>query len=86
MNLDAQALNEGASRLATARYDRESANQDAGGTARAGHPLRLAMIFKIPVGYQDEAGFHQGEPRVQKTAPWFEPEAENTERTNTYQF
>jgi hypothetical protein len=41
------------------------------------------MIFKVPVGYQDESGFHLGVKRTQLTAP--APQLENAEAV-TYQF
>jgi hypothetical protein len=84
MNFDGQASNGSASVMATARYDRGPAGANASDSLMSiARQFRLAMIFKIPVGYQDKKGFHRGQPRVEKTAPVFEPEEI---KTNTYQF
>jgi hypothetical protein len=84
MNLSGQAIKSGASQMATARYDCGSARPAAPRRlARSGHPLRLAMILQIPIGYEDETGFHRGEPRVQQTPPVFESEELNKD---TYKF
>jgi hypothetical protein len=65
-----------ASRMATARYDYESVGQGSS-------VERLAMILRIPLGYQDDAGFHCGEPQIMESEPVFEPESS---RNETYQF
>jgi hypothetical protein len=84
MSLDGQALDGSASRLATARYDRGSAGGNGSeNLASVARRFRLAMIFKIPVGYEDEKGFHRGAPRLHQTVTLFGPEKiEN----DTYQF
>jgi len=75
MNVSYQASDTNTSPLATARYDRESKERRlSDGLRQKGHPLRLAMILQIPVGYEDETGFHNGEPRVQANLSVFEPE------------
>jgi hypothetical protein len=84
MNLSVQVMGESAGRMATTRHNREAARQ--GGfdrPDRRGQSLRLGMIFKIPVGYQDETGFHRGEPRMEKSLPVLDPEKNET---NAYQF
>jgi hypothetical protein len=86
MKLSGQAAENQASRLATARYD--SASADAGGSnnsSRTASPFSLTTILQIPVGYEDEHGFHRGEPRVQEIPSFFEPE-NSTPSTSTYQF
>jgi hypothetical protein len=75
MSSGCQTPENSASRLATARADRGSAVQNNSG--RLDQPVgqfRLATLFQIPVGYEDEAGFHCGEPRVQETLPAVPPE------------
>jgi hypothetical protein len=67
MSLYGQALEGSASRLATARYAGGSASGNGSeNLIHIARQFRLAMIFKIPVGYQDEKGFHRGAPRIQK--------------------
>jgi hypothetical protein len=66
MIIGRQASEKRASRLATARFDRESAAPDAASW--------LAMTLQIPVGFEDEAGFHCGvqqtqEHRLQASTP-----------------
>jgi hypothetical protein len=84
MKLGGQASENSASRLATARYDCESAGQSGSEElARRGHTTRLATILEIPVGYQDETGFHCGEPRLDENHLFFE---QKINITSTYQF
>jgi hypothetical protein len=48
--------------------DRKSASGEAAETlGQTTGSFRLAMILQIPVGYQDESGFHRGEPRGTET-------------------
>jgi hypothetical protein len=63
MILDCKLSGACAARLATARLDREfvAEKADAGGWIdRAVAQFRPAICFRIPVGFQDEAGFHCG--------------------------
>jgi hypothetical protein len=79
VNFNSQVLKTSASQMATARYVRETAPATILG--RSGHPLRLAMILQIPVGY--ETGVHRGEPRAQKSVYRFEPADDSYD---TYKF
>jgi hypothetical protein len=81
MSFNTQAIEDTASPLTTARY--EPAGDSSDDLMRAARQFRLAMIFKVPVGYQDESGFHLGVKRAQLTAP--APQPEYAEE-NTYQF
>jgi len=70
MNSAGQASEGSASVLATARYDRESAGAaGAENLIRIARQFRRAMILKIPIGYEDDTGFHRGEPQAQPAAP-----------------
>ena len=60
MILDCKISDKSAARSATARFDREFGNNDEGWLDRAAAQFRSAIIFQIPVGYQDETGFHCG--------------------------
>jgi hypothetical protein len=65
-----------ASRLATARYDdRESAGGGASeALSRIASALKLARVLRVPVGYEDETGFHCGAPQLGETSPVLGPE------------
>ena len=65
-----KALKSSASPLATARYDdRETAGKRVSESlSRFASAIKLAAILRVPVGYEDETGFHCGEPQVQKIA------------------
>jgi len=64
MSLGRQASEIGECRLTTVRVDRKSTTGTGAETrGRMTGPFRLATILQIPVGYQDESGFHRGEPR-----------------------
>jgi len=85
MNVSGQA-DASASRVATARFDRESTN-GTGSVSwfRSSKAFRLTTIFKIPVGYEDETGFHKGEPSFQANSLVFQPEIGSTS-TGTSQY
>jgi hypothetical protein len=56
--------------LATARLDRESAGQgDSGSPEQAKLQYRLATILQVPVGYEDDTGFHCGQPQIEEIRP-----------------
>lgn len=75
MSLGCQVSEERSSRLATARSDRESAVRNGSDSLnQAARQFRLAMIFQIPVGYEDDTGFHRGVQRVQEAVPDSPPE------------
>jgi len=71
MSLGRKALAHLASRLATARSDqRESAGES--GIESLDRPAKmfgLATLLQVPVGYEDELGFHCGQPQVEAAAP-----------------
>jgi hypothetical protein len=67
MKLSGHEWETSASRMATARYDCEPISRSSSGGS-------LTMILRIPLGYEDEAGFHCGEPQVNATAPAHESE------------
>lgn len=72
MSLGRQASESKQSPLARARYDREPVEGEAAETqSRTGGPFSLATIWQIPVGYQDETGFHCGKPQVEGADPGF---------------
>jgi hypothetical protein len=63
MSLGRQASESAENRLTTVRVDRTSVLGEAAETPeRMTGSFRLATILQIPVGYQDESGFHCGEP------------------------
>jgi hypothetical protein len=65
-----KARKKSANQLATARFDRQSAAQgDADSPAQATTQFRLSAILQVPVGYEDETGFHCGQPQVQEILP-----------------
>lgn len=69
MSLGRKASGEGASRLARARYDdRESTEgKESEARDRNARQSKLATIWQVPVGYQDETGFHCGTTPVDET-------------------
>jgi hypothetical protein len=71
MSLSRKALAHFAGRLATARYDRggSSGESGAGSLNRPAKAFSLATILQVPVGYEDELGFHCGQPQVEAAAP-----------------
>ena len=64
-----KALAHLASQLTTAGYDhRESAGQNrVESLDRPAKMFSLATILQVPVGYQDDLGFHCGQPQVEAT-------------------
>jgi hypothetical protein len=57
-------------RSATARLDRGfTGDQNGDALERAAAQFRAAIIFRIPEGYQDEAGFHYGAQSLQNELP-----------------
>ncbi len=77
-----KALETSAKRLATARYDgRESAGKSVSeGLSRIASAIKVAAILRVPVGYEDELGFHCGQPQAQETGPVIGPENAGTSR------
>jgi hypothetical protein len=72
-------------RLATARYDREPAVQNhAAWMERVAAQLRQAITPQVPVGFEDETGFHCGVPWLQETLP--PGSAAGNVEANTHQF
>jgi hypothetical protein len=71
MSLGRKALAHLASRLATARSDhRESAGESSVESPnRPAKMFGLATILQVPVGYEDELGFHCGQPQAKAAAP-----------------
>ena len=59
MKLGRKDSNERVSKLATARYQGDPSRAE-----RVGLALHLAGMMQVPVGYEDETGFHCGEPQV----------------------
>ena len=78
MKLGRKDSTEGVSKPAAARYDSES---DA--ASRNGLRFHLAGFWQVPVGYEDETGFHCGEPQVIASQAVFEQQANVT---STQQF
>jgi len=70
------------SRLATARYDhRESAGKSvAESLGRIASRFGMAMVLRVPVGYEDATGFHCGTPQGGEFGPPVEPENHGTMR------
>ena len=67
MKTGCQVSDKDANRLATARADREpEAQADSGWLHRAASQLPCVIKMEVPVGYEDEDGFHCGEPEVQE--------------------
>lgn len=61
MNIGCQTTGGNVSCVATARFDREAAAKNSSDWLdRAAARFRLAMTLQIPVGYEDEEGFHCG--------------------------
>ena len=71
MSLGRKALEKIASRLATARYDNRESTEESRSESlnRPAKAFSLAAILQVPVGYQDELGFHCGQPQVGATPP-----------------
>jgi hypothetical protein len=70
MNIGCQTSSKCAAQSATARLDREFAAQTVGGwfdLART--KIQTAAIFQVPVGYEDDAGFHCGIQRLEPVLP-----------------
>jgi len=66
MNSGCQVSEKYSNRLVPERFDRTAALPDAAQwLARVATQVRLAVIAPIPVGFEDEAGFHYGMPRSQ---------------------
>jgi len=77
-----KARKDPASRLATARYDPRDTTR-SGGSESLGpiaSVFALAKVLRVPVGYEDETGFHCGEPQVEDIGPLMEPENDDTNR------
>jgi hypothetical protein len=67
-----------AARPATARLDREfDAAQPEGWLDRAAAQFRAAITFNIPVGYENETGFHCGVQRAPARISAPVPDREN---------
>jgi hypothetical protein len=79
MSLGRKALAHLASRLATARCDqRESADASSGESPnRPAKRFGLATLLQVPVGYEDELGFHCGQPQVETAVPGWVMEPDN---------
>jgi hypothetical protein len=70
MSLGRQASRPNTSRQATARYDREPVvgnGLESHGAAASG--FSWAALLEIPLGYEDETGFHCGEPQGTMIVP-----------------
>jgi hypothetical protein len=84
MSLGREAAETNLSRLATARYDRKAAegtkSENHGQSASA---FGLASLLRVPVGYEDETGFHCGEPQNPEIP--FDNGSDSI-RTNIYRF
>jgi len=74
MNMNGQIAEQGACQMATARLDRSATEGSSRRRIWPAVPSRIAMLLRIPVGYQDETGFHCGEERVQEALPLSEQE------------
>ena len=76
MSIGFQVLKKCTNQLATARYDRESAVQgDSHLPGQNSIQSCLDTILEVPVGYEDELGFHCGQPQAQEIhQPVSEPE------------
>jgi hypothetical protein len=74
MNVGGEDANENAGRMATARADQSSTSEaKSDWLSRTTGTLRLGTILQVPVGYEDEAGFHCGEPQMEQTLPPADP-------------
>jgi len=71
-----------ASRLATARYDDRGPDGKgvSGKSGRIASVFGLATVLQVPVGYEDETGFHCGEPQQEDIGPIIEPEQNDANR------
>jgi hypothetical protein len=70
MNIGCRISEKRAARLAKTRDDREpSVQDDADWLDRIAVQFRLARILQVPVGFEDETGFHPGVPWIQETQP-----------------
>jgi hypothetical protein len=70
MSLGRQASRPNQSKLATGRYDRESkagSGLESHGAAASG--FSWAALLEIPLGYEDDMGFHCGEPQGKMIVP-----------------
>jgi hypothetical protein len=62
MSIGCQVSEKYANRLATARLDRApEVRENADWLDRLARQFRLAMTSRIPMGFEDEAGFHFGD-------------------------
>jgi len=60
-----QASETNTSPLARARYDREPAKENGSEThGQAAGGFSWAALLQVPLGYEDDTGFHCGEPQV----------------------
>jgi hypothetical protein len=85
MSIGCHVSNKSASPLATARADRRPELQaSADWLDRLARQFRAAMIFQIPVGFQDEAGFHCGDYQTEE--PVFPTNASETTLSNSHPF
>jgi hypothetical protein len=71
MSLSGKVFAHMTSELVSARYDHgESAGQiGVKRLDRLAKMFTLASLFLVPVGYQDELGFHYGQPQVKSAVP-----------------
>jgi len=85
MSVGGKTMEKDARPLATARVDRESTAGDGNSRifSRTGISSDWTTIWRIPVGYQDETGFHCGEPPLKEIARVADIEAS---RTSSYNF
>jgi len=85
MSIACHVSNKRANHLATARADRGPEVQASSDWLdRIARQVRAAMIFQIPVGFQDEAGFHCGDFHTGE--PSFPTTASETILTNSHPF
>jgi hypothetical protein len=83
MSIGCQVSEKYANRLATARMDRAAEVQaSADWLDRLAMQFRLAMTSRIPMGFEDEAGFHFGAEPAE--APRRQAPEAKTISTNSY--
>jgi hypothetical protein len=70
MNFGCQTPDKCAAQTATARLDRELAGSAMGAWFdSAVTKIQVAAFFQVPVGYEDETGFHCGIQHVEPLLP-----------------
>ncbi len=71
MNDNGHVAGKSAGQMATARLDRQASAQEVGDLQRRSAITScLAKLLQIPVGYQDETGFHCGDELVREALPF----------------